>query len=66
MPTAPPKESDKRAFRGQTCQAEALAPNVLASILREAIEARLNRRALDQVLRRERKVRRELIAKLVP
>lgn len=66
LPTAPPKSTDNRAFRGQTCQAEALAPNVLASILREAIEARLNRRALDQVLRPERKVRRELIAKLVP
>jgi hypothetical protein len=66
LPTAPPKPLDRRAFRGQTCQAEALAPNVLASILREAIEARLNRRAFDQVLRLERKARRELIAKLEP
>jgi len=64
LPTAPPKESDNRAFSGETCQAEALAPDVLASILRDAIEARIDRRALNRVLRRERQVRRELMARL--
>jgi hypothetical protein len=64
LPTAPPKPTDRRAFRGQTCQAEALAPDVLAGILRDAIEARIDRRALDRVLRHERQVRRELMARL--
>ena len=61
LPTAPPKASDNRAFEGQTCQAEALAPDVLANILRTAIRQRLDRRAYEQVLRQERKIRRELI-----
>jgi hypothetical protein len=64
LPTAPPKPSDRRAFNGQTCQAEALAPDVLAEILRAAIEARIDRRALDRVLKRERAVRRELMVRL--
>jgi hypothetical protein len=64
LPTAPPKLTDRRAFRGQTCQAEAIAPDVLADILRTAIEARIDHAAYERVLRRERKVRRELIARL--
>ena len=60
LPTAPPKPTDKRAFAGQTCQAEALAPDVLANILLRAIEERLDRRAYDKVLRRGQKIRREL------
>jgi len=60
LPTAPPKPTDKRAFAGETCQAEALAPDVLASILRDAIEARIDRRMLNRVLKREQAVRREL------
>jgi hypothetical protein len=64
LPTAPPKKGDKRAFTGETCQAEALAPDDLAAILREAIEARIDQRIYESVLRRERAVRRELIRKL--
>lgn len=64
LPTAPAKETHRRAFAGQTCQAEALAPDVLARILRTAIEERINRRAFERVLAKERKVRRELIARL--
>jgi hypothetical protein len=64
LPTAPPKEGDRRAFAGLTCQAEALAPDVLAGILRDALEARVDRRAFDRVLRRERAVRRELMERL--
>jgi hypothetical protein len=65
LPTAPPKSTDRRAFHGQTCQAEALAPDVLAGILRQALEERIDRRMLDRVQRRERSVRREL-ARLLP
>jgi hypothetical protein len=64
LPTAPPKPGDRRAFNGETSQAEALAPDVLASILHDAIEARIDRGALDRVLRRERAVRRELMERL--
>jgi hypothetical protein len=64
LPTVPPKPGDRRAFNGETCQAEALAPDVLAAILRDAIEARIDRRALDRVLKRERQVRRELAHRL--
>jgi hypothetical protein len=64
LPTAPPKPTDRRAFAGETCQAEALAPDVLAAILRDAIEARIDRRVFDRVLKHERAVRRELIERL--
>lgn len=58
--TAPPKATDRRAFNGETCQAEAIPPDVLASILRDAIETRIDRKALARVLKREKQVRREL------
>ena len=32
LPTAPAKAADKRAFEGETCQAEAIAPDDLAGI----------------------------------
>jgi hypothetical protein len=61
LPTAPPKATDNRAFAGETCQAEALPPDVLAAILRAAIEDRTDQRVLERVLRQERRIRRELI-----
>ena len=64
LPTAPPKPTDRRAFAGQTCQAEALAPDVLARILRDAIEARIDGRAYARVLARERRVQRDLLNRL--
>jgi hypothetical protein len=64
LETAPPKATDRRAFRGETCQAEAIAPDVLAQILRDAIDARIDQRALQAVIRRERQARRELLARL--
>ena len=53
--------TDRRAFHGQTCQAEALAPDVLARILQHAIEERVDRRVLERVLKRERAERRKLV-----
>jgi hypothetical protein len=64
LPTAPAKDTDKRAFSGETCQVEALAPDVLANILRTAIEQRIDSRVYEQVLRRERKARRDLLKQL--
>jgi hypothetical protein len=42
LPTAPPKGSDRRAFVGETVQAEALPPDTLAEILEQAIMANLD------------------------
>jgi len=64
LPTAPPKPTDNRAFSGQTCQAEALPPDVLANILRTAITDRLDERAYKRVLQAERKARRTVMARL--
>jgi hypothetical protein len=61
------KVSDNRAFGSQTtptCQAEAIAPDILAQIARDAIESRIDHKALRRVLAREKRVRRELIEKL--
>jgi hypothetical protein len=64
LPTAPAKDSDRRAFNGDTCQAEAIAPDDLADILRTAIESRIDMDAYEAVLAREVEVRRELIERL--
>jgi hypothetical protein len=44
LPTAPPKATDSRSKRweGETCQAEALPPDRLAAVVREAVESRLD------------------------
>jgi hypothetical protein len=64
LPTAPPKKTGRRAFHGETCQAEAFAPDVLADILRTAIEQRIDKRACERVLQREKTVRRDLTRRL--
>lgn len=44
LPTAPPKASDSRTkgWNGGTCQLEALPPNEIALIIRDAIERRID------------------------
>jgi rhodanese-related sulfurtransferase len=64
LPTAPPKDTDKRAFNGLTCQAEALAPDVLAQILRDAIESRIDRDVLNRVRAREKTMQCQLLNQL--
>jgi hypothetical protein len=64
LPTAPPKASDKRAFSGLTCQAEALSPDVLAQIVRDAIESRIDPAILARVKKRERQIQRQLLKQL--
>ena len=66
LPTAPPKDTDRRAFSGATCQAEAIAPDVLARIVRDAIDARLDRDASARVMKCERKTQRNLARILRP
>jgi hypothetical protein len=43
LPTAPPRADNKLAFAGQTCQAEAIAPDALAATRRRAGTARCDR-----------------------
>jgi hypothetical protein len=64
LPTAPAKPGDRRAFYGETCQVEAIAPDVLSDIVRTAIEDRLDLRAYRRVLAQEKVVRRELMERL--
>jgi hypothetical protein len=64
LPTAPPKATDRRAFHGETCQVEALAPDVLAQIVRNAIVSRIDHAAYERVLKCEREVQRKLVRRL--
>jgi hypothetical protein len=68
LPTAPPKATDKRGgfTDTQTCQAEALPPDVLATLLRTAITDRLDARAYKRVLREEKAVQRAILERLEP
>ena len=62
LPTAPPKTSDSRS-KGwtETCQLEALAPDVLADIVREEILEWIDVDVLQDVLEQERADRAELL-----
>jgi hypothetical protein len=64
LPTAPPKTTDNRAFEGATTQAEAIPPDILAKIVRDAITKRLDRAAYQAVLTREKHIRQQLTEKL--
>ena len=64
LPTAPPKLTDKRRFTGDTVQCEAIAPDVLSGILRDAIEARRNADTAARLLERETDMRADLVARL--
>lgn len=66
LPTAPPKKTDtrSRSWTGSTCQAEAMDPATLASVLREAIESHLDLELYHEVLDRERRERDALVAEV--
>ena len=62
LPTAPPKATDRRRFTGETVQAEAIDPDTLADILRDAIEFRRNAEVAGDLLDREADIRGALVA----
>lgn len=67
LPTAPPKKDDKRSVwkeGDQTVQAEALPPDILQSIVRDAIEANLDLDQLAETRRMEQQTRDKLSAVL--
>jgi hypothetical protein len=66
LATAPAKETDRRSFEGETVQCEAIPPDVLAEIVRQAIDDRLDRKALGVVLEAEKAARIKLLKRLRP
>ena len=61
LPTAFPKTSDRRSFSADfTVQAEALPPNVLAGLVRNAIEQQLDMAALEQAKNDQQMLRADL------
>ncbi|MGR3935264.1 hypothetical protein [Streptomyces sp. BRA346] len=65
LPTAPPKATDRRSFSGiTTTQAEALPPDILAAIVRQAIEAHRDPEVHRQVLAREQAEQRAIRERL--
>lgn len=55
LPTAPPKASDSRSrnWHGETTQAEAMPPDLLADVLREAVDAWWDKKAHDDLVERQ-------------
>ncbi|MDP2859301.1 MAG: hypothetical protein Q8P50_15195 [Bacillota bacterium] len=65
LPTAPPKPTDKRGeSMEETCQAEALPPDVLLGIVREAIEANTDSARFEEDLELEKAEREEVLRRL--
>lgn len=66
LPTAPPKATDSRsaAWLGETCQAEAMPPDLLAEVVRAAIEAELDGDLHERVLAEEEAERDTITAQL--
>ena len=64
LPTAPAKPTDRRSFTGETVQCEAIPPDVLAAIIRTAIEERFDQNAYVKVLDAEREIQTRLSPRL--
>lgn len=67
LPTAPPKKDDKRGVYftdAITMQAEALPPDLLLTILRDAIEAEMDLDALETTRQLEVEARKRAQARL--
>ena len=62
--TAPPKPTDRRAFAGETVQAEAIPPDVLATLVGDAIAGRQDWETRADVLGREASARADLLNRL--
>jgi hypothetical protein len=66
LPTAPPKESDRRAFEGETTQVEAIPPDALVEIITDAITDRIDQAAYDAVLAEENSAKAQFRRSLIP
>jgi hypothetical protein len=67
LPTALPKDTDRRRFdHAGTVQAEAIPPDTLAAIVREAITARTDQSALAAVVAEEAQIHHWAEARMLP
>lgn len=64
LPTAPPKSTDRRAFEGQTVQAEAIDPATLSMIVTRAITARRDDYEAAVTREMEAQMRAEIMKRL--
>ena len=64
LPTAPAKATDRRAFAGETVQAEAIPPDVLTRLVADAIDERQDARTFAETLAAEDADREMLLAHL--
>jgi hypothetical protein len=65
LPTAPPKSTDPRRFVGEeTVQAEAIPPDVLAEIVQQAIDERLDGDVLLRVRAEEAAIKANLLERI--
>jgi hypothetical protein len=64
LPTAPPKKTDKRSFTGLTTQAEALRPDVLATIMEQAIKDNMDLDQYEHMLEVEQAMQDEVLRRL--
>jgi hypothetical protein len=66
LPTASPKPTDSRSksWRGETCQLEALAPDIIAEVIGTAIEEWFDTQKLAEQIECERADRTELLRAL--
>lgn len=60
LPTAPAKKTDKRSFEGETVQAEAIPPDLLIKIVRQAVIDRQDEEIRADLLDQEEDDRAEL------
>lgn len=66
MPTAPKKETDRRAFEGETTQVEAIPPDELVQIITGAITDRVDQAAYEAVLAEENRTKAQFRRSLIP
>lgn len=66
LDTAPPKSTDSRSKRwaGETTQAEAMPPDLLQDVVRDAVYRHVDQFALDLTLTREMRQREEILEAL--
>lgn len=66
LPTAPPKASDTRSrtWVGETCQLEAMPPDLLADVVRGAIEAELDLGVYEELLETEADEKTRIVARV--
>lgn len=66
LETSPAKVTDRRSFDGETVQAEALPPDLLIDLIREAIDRHTDAEIVEQLVEAEQADREHLASILAP